>query len=277
MPNSTETEAAPGSPKVPAALRTLQLLQLLARASAPMPASSIATRLKIPRSSVYQLLDEIEAEGFVVHFPEERRWGLGVAAFELGSAYLRHDPLERLAQPLLNRLLHQLADFEVVGQLGILSGTEVLYLLKGFSQSHLQANRPVITEVGVRLPAHLTASGRSMLALFPRSQFRAMYSGGASATLPLRTGFGPATSSALSELLTQERIAGFSAEHNMVTEGSSSVAVAATNHLGLPVASFVVTFRTETMQPSEIQTLVRLVVERLKPAANELSRRLGAK
>ena len=28
---------------------------------------------------------EIATEGFVVHLPEERRYGLGVAAFELGS------------------------------------------------------------------------------------------------------------------------------------------------------------------------------------------------
>jgi DNA-binding IclR family transcriptional regulator len=258
-------------------MRMLQVLQLLAKASTPMPASSIATRLNIPRSSVYELLQAIEAEGFVVHFPEERRWGLGVAAFELGSAYLRHDPLERLAQPLLNRVLHRLADYEVVGQLGILSGTELLYLLKGYSQAHLQASRPVVTEVGVRLPAHLTASGRSMLALLSKPQFRAIFPGDAATQLTLRTELGPASVGALAELLAQERKAGYSVEHDLITVGSSSVAVASVNHIGLPIASFVITFRTEAMSAEQIEALVTKVVEQLRPAAVELSRRLGVK
>ena len=38
------------------------------------------------------------AEGFVVHLPEEHRYGLGVAAFEVGSGYSRQAPLQRIAR-----------------------------------------------------------------------------------------------------------------------------------------------------------------------------------
>jgi hypothetical protein len=48
---------------------------------------------------------ELIAAGFVVHLPEERRYGLGVTAFEIGSAYLRQEPLARLARPVLARLV----------------------------------------------------------------------------------------------------------------------------------------------------------------------------
>ena len=41
-------------------------------------------------------------EGFVVHLPEQRRYGLGVAAFELGSAYARQEPLRWIAQTVLD-------------------------------------------------------------------------------------------------------------------------------------------------------------------------------
>ena len=34
---------------------------------------------------------------------------------------------------------------------------------------------PLVTEVGVRLPAHLTASGRAILAALPTAQVRALY------------------------------------------------------------------------------------------------------
>ena len=44
-------------------------------------------------------------EGFVVHLPEERRYGLGVAAYELGCAYLRQEPLRWIARTVLARLV----------------------------------------------------------------------------------------------------------------------------------------------------------------------------
>ena len=272
----------PTEVKVPAALRTIQVLQALGKAGSPMTAQALATRLDIPRSSVYQLLEVLEHEGFVVHFPEEKRWSLGVAAFELGSAYLRHDPLERFAQPILNRLLEQVetlreGGFPAVVQLGVLSGSELLYLLKGATRSHLRAGLAVVTDVGVRLPAHLTASGRSMLALLAPSQFRATYPGSPSSGIATRTEAGPATIGELSALLKTERLQGFSTEHGAVTADVGSVAAAATNHLGLPVAAFAVTFRTDRLTPAGLEGLEGHIAGLVLTAAKDLGRRLGAK
>ena len=50
--------------KVPAAENTLRILKLLASKRGPMAASSIATSLGLPRSSVYHLLGVMEANGF---------------------------------------------------------------------------------------------------------------------------------------------------------------------------------------------------------------------
>ena len=95
------------SSDVPALRRGLALLRLLAGRAGPVSAATAARELGLPRSTTYHLLAELAAAGFVTHLPEERRYGLGVAAFELGSAYLRHDPLERLGRPLLQRLVHR--------------------------------------------------------------------------------------------------------------------------------------------------------------------------
>src|SRR4051795_13137848 len=84
---------------VPAARQALAVLQALARAPGPVPAAALARDLGLPRSTTYALLGELEAAGFVVHLPEERRYGLGVGAFEIGTAYLRQEPLARLAPP----------------------------------------------------------------------------------------------------------------------------------------------------------------------------------
>ena len=90
----------PGA-KVPAAPSTLRILRFLASRKGPVAASSIGTALELPRSSVYHLLAVMTEQGFVVHLPEERLYGLGIAAFELSSAYTRQDPMARLGEPLL--------------------------------------------------------------------------------------------------------------------------------------------------------------------------------
>jgi DNA-binding IclR family transcriptional regulator len=256
------------SAKIPAASRTLALLRNLAKAAAPVTAVSLARQIGAPRSTTYQLLQVLESEGFVIHYPETARWGIGVAAFELGTAYLRHDPLERLARPILHRLVIQLDQLKInsTAQVGILDGSELLYLLK---ENPTQA-AVVVTDVGVRLPAHLTASGRSMLALLPKNQFKALYP----STKPIsrRTEQGPETSKQLQFLLEQELTQGFSVESGHVSEGLNTIAAAATNHLGLPTAAFAVTFRTEDANEATTSQLAKLVIS----ASNELSKRLGA-
>ena len=96
--------------KVPAAENTLRILKLLASRRGRMAASNIATALGLPRSSVYHLLGVMEANGFVLHLHEEQRYGLGISAFELSSAYSRQEPLSRLGRPLLASLVDAIGD-----------------------------------------------------------------------------------------------------------------------------------------------------------------------
>lgn len=222
------------SSHVPAAERTVAILRGLARHPRPVGAAQLARELELPRSSVYHLLAVLEREGFVVHLPEEQRYGLGVAAFEVGSAYLRHDGLERLARPLLRELADEVGG---TAHLGVLDGRDVLYLGKE------QGAEPavLVTEVGVRLPAHLTASGRALLAHDPSAQLTARYGG--LRELADRTGRGPRRLSDLRRVLVAERDRGFAREDGEVSEGVGSVAAAAHDHTGRTVASVAVTGR----------------------------------
>lgn len=247
---------------VPAATRALRLLRFLATRPGPVSASTIASELGLPRSSVYQLLEAMAQEGFVTHLPEERRWGLGVAAFEIGSAYLRHDGIERLARPLLHQLTESTG---ATAHLGVLHGADTLYLLKE-QPPHAPT---LITGVGVRLPAHLTASGRAMLARLPRPQVRALYPDAAAFTD--RTGKGPRDPSELRSVLSQERQRGWSMEDGQVTEGFVSVAAAAVDHNGRPAAAMSLTV------PSARPVTPGALAARVRDAAAELTRRLSGR
>ncbi|MFC7469021.1 helix-turn-helix domain-containing protein [Actinomadura keratinilytica] len=89
---------------LPAVGRALDILLFLAGRTGPVRAGVLARELGMPRSSAYHILAVLAERGFVTYLPGERAYGLGVAAFEIGSAYLRHEPLERLAQPVVRRL-----------------------------------------------------------------------------------------------------------------------------------------------------------------------------
>lgn len=254
----------PPRPGVPAARQALALLQALARQSGPVPAATLARDLGLPRSTTYHLLAELTDAGFVVHLPEERRYGLGVSAFEIGTAYMRQEPLARLARPVLARLV------DAVGQsahLAVLHGREVLYVV----EERAPGRPPLVTDVGVRLPAQLTASGRAVLAGLPAAQVRALFPD--AGAFVDRHGTGPTSLSALRRLLGEVRQAGYANEDGEVTPGLASVAVAVHDHTARPVAGVAVTFDAAELDAAARVTLAR----RVGLAAADLTRRIGGR
>ncbi len=249
---------------VPAARQVLALLDVLARQPGPVPAAVLMRELGLPRSTVYHLLRELTDAGLAVHLPEERRYGLGPTALELGSAYLRQEPLARLARPVLARLVDRVGES---GHLAVLHGREVLYVV----EERALGRAPLVTDVGVRLPAHLTASGRALLAGLPAAQVRALFPS-ADAFVD-RHGVGPRSLSALRRVLVEVRRAGWATENGEVSPGFSSVAAAAHDHTGRPVAAVALTFEVPGGADADAAGRERLAGAALTAAA-ELTRRI---
>ncbi len=153
---------------MPAADQTLRILSLLAGSRGPLPASMIATQLGLPRSTVYHLLATMQEHGFVMHLPEARRYGLGIAAFELSSAYARQEPIARIGRPLVASLVDRVG---FSAHLAVPHGRDVLYVV----EERAKGAPALVTDIDVRLPAQLTASGRAILAALPKAQLRALF------------------------------------------------------------------------------------------------------
>ncbi len=220
--------------KVPAAEHTLRILRHLATRPGPVTAFSIATALDLPRSSVYHLLAVMRDQGFVVHLPEEGRYGLGIAAYELSSAHVRQAPIARLARPLLSALVDRVGEN---AHLAVLHGRDVVYLIEERAR-----HRPsLVSDVGVRLPAYLTASGRALLAGLRPADVRAVYPDRA-AFVPRHEEEGAWSPGRLRTELQRTRARGWATEDGEITAGLASVAVAARDHLDLPAAAVAVTF-----------------------------------
>jgi DNA-binding IclR family transcriptional regulator len=244
--------------QVPAATRTLRVLRFLAGQPDPVALDRIMRAVELPRSTTYHLLRAMVDEGFVVHLADEHRFGLGPAAFELGSGYARQEPLQRIARRPLADLVDRVRQS---AHLAILHGREVLYVV----EERAPGRAPLVTDVGVRLPAHLTASGRAILALLPPAQVRALY--GRPEDFVDRHGSGPRTLSALRRVLTDTRQRGYAVEDGEITPGLASVAVAVLDHNQHPVAAVAVTFADDG-DPAVLRGAVTAT-------ATQLSRRIG--
>ncbi|TWG95853.1 IclR family transcriptional regulator [Nocardioides sp. J9] len=247
--------------QVPAASRALRVLRFLAAQPEPVPGDRIARELGIPRSTTYHLLAAMAEEGFVVHLPDDRAYGLGVAAFEVGSGYTRQAPLQRIARRPLATLVDRTGHS---AHLAVPHGRDVLYVV----EERAPGRPPLVTDVGVRLPSHLTASGRAILAHLPAAQVRALYPD--RSAFVDRTGVGPGSPTALRAVLSETRRRGHATEDGEVTAGMASVAAAVLDHNALPVAGVAVTYPSDEVSGRRHEDLAAAVVA----TASTLTRRL---
>ncbi len=245
--------------QVPAATKAMRVLRFLATQPDPVPLDRVMRACDLPRSTAYHLIQAMIEEGFVVHLPEERRYGLGLAAFEVGSGYLRQEPLQRIARRPIATLADQVGES---AHLAVPHGRDVLYVV----EERAPGRPPLVTDVGVRLPAHLAASGRAILAALSPAQVRALYPD--RAAFVNRTGVGPAGPGALRTVLSETRQRGYAVEDGEITTGFASVAAAVLDHNGQPVAAVAITYPTGSAEGLD---------EPVRATAAALTRRLGGR
>ncbi len=212
--------------KVPAATHTLAILRLLMTTDAPISATRIATQLRLPRSTTYQLLKVMVDAGFVMHLKSHRTYGLGAAAYSLAQAYSTQQPLVRASTRHAQALAKLAGGSAHVSRLS--SGMEVLYVLEERSATAVS----LITDVGVRLAAERTASGRAMLAALPDAELKARVDA---------AGMGRQWQK-IHTMVQQVRLRGWAEETEEVSVGQSSIAAAVLDHTGRPAAALAVTF-----------------------------------
>lgn len=215
--------------KVPAATHTLAILRLLMTTDAPISAARIATQLQLPRSTTYQLLKVMVDAGFVMHLKSHRTYGLGAAAYSLAQAYSTQQPLVRASTRHAQALAKLVGGSAHVSRLS--SGMEVLYVLEERSAAAVS----LITDVGVRLAAERTASGRAMLAALPDAELKARVDA---------AGLGRQWQK-IHTMVQQVRLRGWAEETEEVSVGQSSIAAAVLDHTGRPAAALAVTFTPE--------------------------------
>jgi DNA-binding IclR family transcriptional regulator len=141
--------------EVPALRRADLILQRLSEVRAPVRPAELIEATGLARSTLYLLLESLERRRWI-----ERRddgYVIGVRLFEHGSGYLRHDGLQEAFRTAAGAFV---ARHNEAVQMAVLDGAEVVYVARE------DANRPVrlVSDPGMRLPAHCSALGKAMLA-----------------------------------------------------------------------------------------------------------------
>lgn len=220
--------AAPRTALVPAVSRALTLLERLAGARAPMSLARLATDLDLPKSSVHGLCNTLVSFGYLRR-QSDGAFLIGPSVMGLAEAFVSGTDVATE----FNALWSDAAAPEETVVLSVLSGTDALYMAVRNSARPLG----LAFTVGMRLPAHLSGSGKAMLAHRPADAVRELFG---SAPLSKLTKKGPRDVEALLKELALARRQGYSVDDEAVREGVYSFGAPVFDASGAAIAGVAV-------------------------------------
>jgi DNA-binding IclR family transcriptional regulator len=250
-----------GRTQAKSARRALDLLEALSACREGLGFVELAQRVKVPKSSLHELLAVLTARSYLAVDPETRRYTLGVRVWELGQAYVRYRELVNEARPEMERIVQALNE---TVQLSVLDGVDNVYLAK------VDCTHPIRlqSEVGKRLPAHATGVGKALLAALSEDERRARLGRRA---LPRFTGSTITDRARLERELAATRERGFAVDNQEYTPNLQCLAVTIRDHTDRVVASISAAIPLMRAAPSQFALALRLLAE----GSLEISRRLG--
>lgn len=247
---------------VPGLRRGLAVLRLFTRDQRVISVPEIVRKLGISRATAFRLAYTLEADGYLQRTPHSHSFQLGLNVLSLGFEYLGSQDLLDVARPVLEALRDAT---DASSHMGVLDGTEVVYVLKAASQHRLRSN----VTVGSRMAAHATSIGQALLSDMTPAELARLFDGFEMLRFSDQT---PNCVAALQDKLAEVRAMGYVAYKSAYAQGIGSVAAPVRDQSGRIVAGINVSDH-ESLPIMEDQDgrLKDLVLD----AAMTISRRLG--
>ena len=184
MPNTAQLDtvthtSAPRRQFAPSLARGVKVLEALATSAAPKSLASISRCLDLPRSSTLALCNTLVSAGLVVR-DTAGTYRLGPHVLVFSSSYLSQSDLPREFERQCH-VLNVLPEHTLV--LSVLDGAEVTFI------GRRRGAHPVAIsyQLGMRLPANCTASGKALLYSLEPDELRSLYRNHAQDGLPALT------------------------------------------------------------------------------------------
>lgn len=209
---------------VPALSRALTLLDRLAQRREPMSLARLASELALPKSSVHGLCNTLLRYGYLQR-QDDGAFRIGPGVMPLAEAFVAGTGITQEFNALWAG--EGAPDETVI--LSVLNGRDVVYI------GARNGRRPLglAFNVGMRLPAHLAATGKAMLAFHEPAEVRRLLAGHELAALTER---GAPSLDALLEELAATRARGYSIDDEGVRAGVYCFGAPVFDASGQPVA-----------------------------------------
>jgi len=246
---------------VPAVARAFDILELFLEDARSLTAPEIAALLRLPRSTVHELLRTLLARGYLESPPEHpNRFVLGLRTFELGNAYAAGVDLtvegDRVVRDVSARC-------DETVSVAVLDGDDVVYVVK------VESTQPVRSVAARRAPAYCTGSGKVLLAALSDEQVQTRYAG--REPFPAVT---PNTVTTICRLLldlAQVRERGVAYDDRETHLNQRCVAAPIYDHTGRTVAALTISAPATRLDGERLG----IVEDLAREGAAKLSRRLG--
>ncbi|MBK5951146.1 ArsR family transcriptional regulator [Rhodobium orientis] len=190
LPGHSERDDETGEGRVPTGIRSLIILEELARTGTPMTATEITAALGLPKPTIHRLCQQLEAEGFLERDLDGRRYLPGRRMREMAAGVTQFSSVFQERHAILERVSTRLGE-----TCNIVSHDKdgMFYLDRVESRWPLKVDLPV----SGRVPFHCTASGKLYLSSLRKTQRRTLIH-----ALTLRK-YGPNTLTAPEKLMAE--------------------------------------------------------------------------
>jgi DNA-binding IclR family transcriptional regulator len=222
--------------------------------------TTLATRLRLAKSTVHRLATTLTSAGFLEQNAETGKYRLGVALFELGALVRRRMDVANEARPKLRELLEKTGE---TVQLGIVDQYSVLYVYEMESRHAIR----MAAAVGGRAPLHCTAVGKVLLAYQPAEYVKQVVERG----LTAHTTRTVTRRDAVLEMLDEVRHREYAIDDEESESGLRAIAAPVRNHTGAVIAALGVAAPVQRMSKKTLHTCVPSVMD----TAGAVSARLG--
>jgi len=250
----------PAKARLSSVANSIRLLTSFSGAEDELGITTLATRLRLAKSTVHRLAATLTSAGFLEQNSETGKYRLGVALFELGALVRRRMDVATEARPRLRELLEKTGE---TVQLGIVDHYSVLYVYEMESPRAIR----MAAAVGARAPLHCTAVGKVLLAFQPGDYVTQVIERGLTAytpkTITRRDG--------VLGMLEEVRLRDHAVDDEESESGLRAIAAPVRNHNGAVIAALGVAAPVQRMSKKTMHTCVPSVIA----TANAVSARLG--
>jgi len=247
--------------EVAALLKAYEILDfLLVKGEATF--TEIHTSLGHPKSSTYKTISTLESLGLVRMIGQSNHYALGLRLIELGAKAANQVDMTTEAKPILRTLS---MESRRTCHLGILDGSEVVYLLK----ENVYGAISLDTWAGKRLGVHCTAMGKVLLAWLPEKEVDRVLAG---AEFTKYTPNTVTTPEEVKRALIEVRARGWAIDDEESNKMVRCVAAPVLDSRSKVCAAMSVTTLTDLDNYEQLLGLTNMVVD----AANSLSKKIGS-